>query len=45
MHIEIQTQRALDMLWLSTADGGAPGDVLRAALERVLKQALQLPRA
>jgi hypothetical protein len=45
MHIETQTQRALDMLWLSTADGGAPGDILRAALERVLKQALQLPRA
>jgi hypothetical protein len=45
MHIETQTQRALDMLWLSTADGGAPGDLLRAALERVLKQALRSPRA
>jgi hypothetical protein len=44
MHIETQTQRALDMLWLSTADGGAPGDLVRAALERVLKASLRHAR-
>jgi hypothetical protein len=45
MHIETQTQRASDTLWLSTAEGGMPGDLSRAALERVLDQAVRLPRA
>jgi hypothetical protein len=45
MHIETHAQRASDILWLGTADGGAPGDLTRAALERVLKLALRLPRA
>jgi len=45
MHIETQTARAEDTIWLCTADGGTPGDAQREALERVLKSALSLPRA
>jgi hypothetical protein len=43
MHIETHARRASDILWLSTATGGAPGDLASEALERVLKQALRLP--
>jgi hypothetical protein len=45
MHIETLTQRVSDVLWLCAAEGGAPGDLARAALERMLKLAVRLPRA
>jgi hypothetical protein len=45
MHIETETSRAADTLWLCTADGGTPSDALRDALERALHGALSLPRA
>lgn len=45
MHIETQTARAEDTLWLCTADGGMPSEALRDALERALKSAIALPRA
>lgn len=45
MHIETQTARAEDTLWLCTADGGTPSDALRDSLERALEGALSLPHA